>query len=295
MKAKKMFGGTIALVIIIVALIVLFSSIYIVAENEHACRVQFNKIVNVVSEAGLYFKIPFIETIRTFPKTIMVYDIPSSEVLTADQKNMTVDSYILWEIVDPLKFYQTWGSLSEAEIRLNAATYNELKTAMGRLPQNAIINQNDAASRNDIYETITKLVAEKTEIYGVNIIDVKVKRLDLPKANEEAVYTRMISDRNQIAEKYTADGQYEASLIRNNTDKEVNIIVSNANAEAAQIEAQGEAEYMRMLAEAYNTDDKKDFYEFQLALEALKASLRGDDKVVILGEDSRLGRLLINP
>ncbi|MCL2517051.1 MAG: protease modulator HflC [Oscillospiraceae bacterium] len=292
---KKMFSRTIVLVVVILALITFVSSIYIVAENEHACRVQFDKIVNVVSEAGLYFKIPFIEHIRTFPKTIMVYDIPSSEVLTADQKNMTVDSYVLWEIIDPLVFYQTWGSITEAENRLNVSTYNELKTAMGRLPQNAIINQEDAASRNDLYEAITKLVAEKNAIFGVNIIDVKVKRLDLPKANEEAVYTRMISDRNQIAEKYTADGQYEASLIRNNTDKEVNIIVSNATAEAAKIEAEGEAEYMRMLAEAYNTDDKKEFYEFQLALEALKASLRGDDKVVILGKDSRLGRLLINP
>ena len=122
--------------------------------------------------------------------------------------------------------------------------------------------------------------------------DVKIKRFDLPESNLNAVYNRMISERNQMAEKYTADGNYEASIIRNDVDKQVNIIVSNAQAEAAKLEAEGEAEYMRMLAEAYDTEDKKDFYEFTIALDALKRSLTGSEKTIILDADSALAKIL---
>ena len=123
--------------------------------------------------------------------------------------------------------------------------------------------------------------------------DVKIKRFDLPESNLNAVYNRMISERNQMAEKYTADGNYEASIIRNNVDKQVNILVSDAKAEAKKLEAEGEAEYMRLLAEAYDTKDKKDFYEFTLALEALKASLNGNEKTVILDANSELAQILM--
>jgi membrane protease subunit HflC len=129
--------------------------------------------------------------------------------------------------------------------------------------------------------------------YGIHVEDVKIKQFDLPDSNLTAVYSRMISERNQMAEKYTADGNYEASIIRNNVDKQVNIIISNANAEAAKLEAEGESEYMRLLAEAYDTDDKKSFYEFTLALDALKKSLTGTEKTVILDGNSELARILM--
>nr|MBQ4320341.1 protease modulator HflC [Clostridia bacterium] len=161
------------------------------------------------------------------------------------------------------------------------------------LYQNDIINEDDASERNDIYQGITTNVKELATTYGIDIIDVKIKRFDLPEDNEQAVYARMISERNQIAEKYTAEGALEASLIINDTDKEVNIIKSDAKAEAAALEAEGEAEYMKMLAEAYDTDDKKDFYEFKIALDALTSSLDGDEKVIILDGTSALGQLLI--
>ena len=126
-------------------------------------------------------------------------------------------------------------------------------------------------------------------------MDIKIKKLDLPADNEQAVYNRMISDRNQIAEKYTADGNKEASILRNEVDKQVNILISNAQAQAAKLEAEGESAYMQMLAEAYATEDKQDFYRFIMALDALKASLTGTEKTVILNADSELGRLLISP
>ena len=286
---KGIIIGVIALLLIIVAA----SSVYVVEENQYACTFRFSEIVNTENTAGLHFKIPFIDSVKYFSKATQLYDIPPSEVLTSDKQNMTVDCYILWSISDPQQFYRALGTTLEAEERLNAITYNALKTAMGTLAQADIINMNDGAERNEIYEGISTTVDAQAKTYGIHVEDVKIKQFDLPDSNLNAVYSRMISERNQMAEKYTAEGNYEASVIRNEVDKQVNIIVSNAQAEAAQLEAQGEAEYMQRLADAYDTDDKKEFYEFTLALDALKQSLSGEEKTVILDADSDLAKILM--
>ncbi len=282
-------------IVLVLAVVLLSTAMYTVKENEYACTVRFSKIIDTVDQPGLRFKVPFLDSVKTFPKAVMLYDIPPSEVLTSDKQNMTVDNYILWKVSDPKLFYQTLGSTVVAEERLNALTYNALKTVMGTLAQQDIINMDDGGERNEIYEGITKTVDSLAETYGIDVVDVKIKRFDLPESNENAVYTRMISERNQIAEKYTADGNYEASIIRNDVDKQVNILISNAKAQAAQLEAEGEAEYMRLLAEAYDTADKQDFYTFNLALDALKQTLTGEEKTVILDADSPLAQLLTNP
>ena len=279
--------------VLILIVLLAANSFFTVRENEYACTVRFSKIIKTTDTAGLHFKVPFIDSIKSFTKATQFYDIPPSEVLTSDKQNMTVDCYILWSIADPLKFYQTLGSTSVAEERLNALTYNELKTVMGTLAQADIINMEDGALRNNIYDGIATDVDALAAQYGIHVEDVKIKRFDLPESNLNAVYSRMISERNQMAEKYTADGNYEASIIRNDVDKQVNIIVSNAQAEAAKLEAEGEAEYMRLLAAAYDTDDKKNFYEFTLALDALKQSLTGSEKTVILDADSDLAKILM--
>ena len=289
---KKAIGITLA--VIVIALVIVGSSgVYTVRENEYACTVRFSKIINTTGDAGLHFKVPFIDSIKVFPKATMLYDISPSEVTTLDKQNMTVDSYVMWKINDPLKFYQSLGTVSAAEQRLDAITYNAFKNLMSKLAQSDIINEEDASARNDIYSTITANVAEATESYGISIVDVKIKRFDLPMSNENAVYGRMISERNQMAEKYTADGDYEAALIVNDVDKQVNIIISNAEAQAALLEAEGEATYMQMLNDAYNSEDKKDFYEFTLALDALKASLASGDSTVILSSESPLAQILL--
>ena len=289
---KKIKGSLIAMLVLFLAVIVISGSVYTVRENEYACVVRFSKIIETVDTAGLHFKMPFIDSVKSFSKAAMLYDIPPSEVLTSDKQNMTVDCYVIWRIEDPKKFYQTLGGKGVAEQRLDAITYNELKNVMGTLAQADIINMADGAERNQIYNGIAAAVDELAETYGIGVDDVKIKRFDLPESNLNAVYSRMISERNQMAEKYTADGNYEASIIRNDVDKQVNIIISNAKAQAAMLEAEGEAEYMRMLAEAYDTDDKKEFYEFTLALDALKKSLTGSEKTVILGADSALAKIL---
>ena len=284
-----------AIAIIVVLLIALLglNSLFTVREDEYACTVRFSKIISTTDEAGLHFKVPFLDSVKYFSKATQLYDIPPSEVLTSDKQNMTVDCYILWSISDPKLFYQTLGSTSVAEQRLDALTYNELKTVMGTLAQSDIINMEDGSKRNDIYGNIASDVNALAKTYGIHVEDVKIKQFDLPESNLNAVYGRMISERNQMAEKYTADGNYEASIIRNDVDKKVNIMVSDAQAEAAKREAEGEQEYMRLLAEAYDSKDKQDFYEFTLALDALKSSLNGSDKTVILDANSDLAKILM--
>ena len=283
---------------IIVALVLLLlvivgaNSVYTVQENQYACVVEFAKIVETTGDPGLHFKVPFIDSVKYFTKATQLYDIPPSEVLTSDKQNMTVDCYILWSISDPQQFYRALETTAKAEDRLDAITYSALKRAMGTLAQADIINMNDGAERNEIYESIATTVNQDAAVYGIRVEDVKIKQFDLPDSNLNAVYSRMISERNQMAEKYTANGNYEASIIINDVDKQVNIMVSDAQAESAKLEAEGEAEYMRLLAEAYNSQDKKDFYEFTLALDALKKSLTGTEKTIILDADSALAKIL---
>ena len=281
------------IIVLVLAALLAVNSMFTVRENQYACTVRFSKIIDTTDQAGLHFKVPFLDSVKYFTKATQFYDIPPSEVLTSDKQNMTVDCYILWSISDPKLFYQTLGSTTVAEQRLDALTYNELKTVMGTLAQADIINMNDGAERNQIYEGIAADVDSLAKTYGIHVEDVKIKQFDLPESNLNAVYSRMISERKQMAEKYTADGNYEASIIRNNVDKQVSIIVSNAEAEAAKLEAEGEAEYMRMLAAAYDSRDKQEFYEFNLALDALKQSLNGEEKTVILDGSSELAKILM--
>ena len=286
---KSVWIIVIALLLVIIAA----SSMYTVEENQYACIFRFSQIVSTTDAAGLHFKIPFIDRAEKFTKATQFYDIPPSEVLTSDKKSMTVDCYILWSIADPQQFYRSLGTVAKAEDRLDALTYNALTTTMSSLSQDDIINEEDGAERNQIYEGIAVEVDKQAAAYGIRVEDVKIKRFDLPDSNLNAVYARMISERNQMAEKFTAEGNLAASKTRNEVDRQVNIMISNAELAAAQRIAAGEAEYMRILAEAYNTQEKKDFYEFILALDALKASLNGDDKTIVLDEDSPLAQILM--
>jgi len=284
----------IAIVMLIIIGAVALSCLYTVAENQYACLVRFSKIIDVQDTAGLHFKLPFVDTVRYFPKTIMIYDIAPSEVLTKDKKSMTVDSYVLWKISDPLTFYKTLGTTNEAENRLDVTTYTAFKITLGAIDQQEIINQEEGAKRNQIYNDITNQVTQSINSYGIEVVDVKLKRLDLPADNEQAVYTRMISERNQMAASFTAEGNEEATKIRNEVDRTVNIMISDAQLEAERIIAEGEAEYMRILAQTYSSPEKQEFYNFIRALDALKISLSGGDKTVILGADSPLAKVINN-
>ncbi|NLL06852.1 MAG: protease modulator HflC [Clostridiaceae bacterium] len=277
-------------IVVFFLLITTLMSAYIVREDEYACINRFGKIIDIKSSAGLYFKVPFVDNKFVLPKKKILYDLKPSDVLTGDKKAMVVDNYVLWEISDPLKFYQSVSLISEAEKRLDAAVYNAVKNTMGTLEQASIINEN-LSGRGELDTVITSEVANQIKPYGIDIKDVRIKKLDLPVENEEYVYKRMISEREKIAEQYIAEGAYEAQKIKNEVDKQVTIMISEAKAKEQELLGEGEAEHIKILADAYS-GEKMEFYEFIRSLEALKASLKGD-KTLVLPIDSPLTKYLV--
>ena len=276
--------------LIILALVVVIGaagSFVVTEQNEYTIIRQFGKVVDIRDQAGISMKIPFIQEQQTLPKTVLLYDLPVSDVITKDKKTMVADSFVLWRIQDPQKFIQTLNSsVSNAESRLSTLVYNAMKNTISGMNQTQVISGRDGELAAAIKAGVTGL-----DQYGIELIAVETKRLDLPDDNKEAVYQRMISERSNIAAQYTAEGESEAQKIRSETDKEVDIMISQAKAQAEVLEAEGEAEYMRILSDAYSSSDKADFYNFVRSLDAAKASLTGKDNVLFLSPDSPLARI----
>lgn len=290
MEGKKKNGlvfGFIA-AIVVIAVVLIGSATFVVHQNEYVTVRRFGKIVSIVSEPGLHFKTPFIEDTQTISGKVIIYDIPASDVITKDKKSMITDTYVLWRVTDPLKYVQTLNALSNrAEERIEASVYNATKNAISSMSQDEVIEARG--------ETLTGIITTEAnsdmEGYGISIIQAQIKALDLPDDNKNAVYERMISERNNIAASYTAQGEAEAQKIHNETDKQVAIVKAKAQKDAAVLEAEGEAEYMKTLSEAYNTEEKAEFYNYMRGLDALKASLSGD-KTIILDKNSELAKIL---
>ncbi len=287
MKIKK--KGVILIIIAVAALVVLFASLYTVNYNDVVIVKQFGKIVKVESKPGLHFKVPFIQNTVAIYDGNRIYDIPQSDVITRDKKSMIADDYVIWTVVDVVKYYQTLGGVSaRAEERIDAAVYNATKNTISSMTQEDVIAARGIALTNLITEEANTDMAG----YGICILTAEIKALDLPEDNKEAVYERMISERANIAAGLTAEGEAKAQKIRNETDKEVTITLANAKKQAETLLAEGEAEYMRILSEAYNDPDKAEFYNFLRSLDALRESLKGEDKTIILDRDSELARIL---
>lgn len=276
------------IILCLAALIAGASSIVITQENEYSLVRQFGKVDHVVTQAGISFKIPFIQSVDKLPKQILLYDLPSSDVITSDKKTMICDSYILWKIADPLKFAQTLNSsISGAEGRLDVIVYNSTKNVISSTSQDDVIS----GRNGELSAAVIANIGNSLEQYGIELMAFEMKKLDLPGNNKAAVYERMISERDNIAATYTAEGSSEAQIIRNTTDKEVTVLLSEADKEAAILIAEGEAEYMRILSEAYNDPSKQEFYSFVRSLDALKISMQGGSKTVILSPDSPIAQI----
>ena len=286
-KTLKKVTGTIAGLAVI---IVLLGSVVVTNENEYKLIRQFGRVERIIDTAGVTLKLPFIQTADTLPKQIILYDLAASDVITMDKKTMLSDSYVLWRITDPLKFAQTLNSsVANAEGRIDTVVYNSVKNVISSMSQNEVISGRDGELSQAIMTNVGDSMAE----YGIQLLAVETKRLDLPADNKAAVYERMISERDKIAATYTAEGQAEAQKIRNTTDREIAISISDAKAQAAAITADGEAEYMRIMAEAYRDPQKADFYSYTRSLEAARASLKGDSNTLILPADSPIARIFM--
>ncbi len=279
----------ILLIVLAVALLIGASNCFVVTqENEYTIIRQFGKVVDIRDTAGVSFKLPIIQSQQTLPNTVLLYDLPVSDVITKDKKTMVADSFVLWRISDPQKFIQTLNSsVSNAESRLSTLVYNSMKNTISGMNQTEVISGRDGELASAIKDGVGGGLGQ----YGIELIAVETKHLDLPDDNKDAVYQRMISERNNIAAQYTAEGESEAQMIRSETDKEVEIMLSQAKAKAEALEAEGEAEYMRILSDAYSDPDKAEFYNFVRSLDAAKASLTGDGNVLFLSKDSPLAQI----
>ena len=285
---KKKVTGTIITIIIIAALIILGNSLYTVHQKEYVAVRQFGKIVKVESQPGLNMITPFVQTTQRISAATKIYDIPASDVITKDKKSMITDTYVLWKVIDPVKYIQTLNALdARAQERIEAAVYNATKTAISSMTQDEVIE-----SRGEI---LTNLITDDANSdmsgYGIEIVKAEIKALDLPADNREAVYERMISERNNIAASYQAEGAAEAQKIKNETDKKVAILKADAEKSAAKLAGEGEAEYMKTLSEAYNTPEKSEFYNYVRSLDAFKESLGNGEKTIILDKNSELARM----
>lgn len=284
----KVIKRTILIIILLAALMIGASSIVVTNENQYSIVRQFGKIDHVVDTAGVSFKIPFIQTVDTLPKQTLLYDLSPSDVITSDKKTMICDSYILWHITDPQKFAQTLNSsITNAENRLDTIVYNSTKNVISSSTQEEVISGRDGK----LSAAIIANIGSTLDQYGIELLSFETKQLDLPSDNKAAVYERMISERDNIAATYTAEGNSEAQKIRNTTDKEVTVTLSEAEKNAEILIAEGEAEYMRILSEAYADESKQDFYTFVRSLDALKASMKGNNKTVILSPDSPIAQI----
>ena len=277
-------------IVVLIALFLGFNSTYSLKENEYGIKLQFNKMVAIDDQAGLYYKIPFMQNVRKVPKSIQLYDIRPSDVMTSDKKSMIADMYILWRVSNPTVYYQTLNAnVNNAKDRTGITVYNSVKSVISSMTQDEIIE----ARGEKLTQTITADANPDIQKYGIEIVQAQLKSLDLPDDNKQAVYERMISERNNIAASYTAEGESKAKKIQNETDKQVAILKAQAEKKSAKLKAEGEAKYMETLQQAYNDKDKADFYNYIRSLDALKVSLSGKgEKKLMLGRDSELAKIL---
>lgn len=278
----------IPVVILAILFIIGDASMVITYPNEFTIIKQFGKIVDIREEAGLSFKVPIIQKDEKIENEILLYDLAVSDVMTKDKKSMIADCFALWKISDPQKYTQTLSAQkSNAEFRIDTIVYNSLKNVISSMSQEEVISGRDG----ELTAAIMANIGDTLEQYGIELLAVETKSLDLPDENKDAVYERMISERNNIAATYKAEGEEEAKEISNNTNAEIIVMQSEADAQAEEIIAGGEAEYMRILSEAYNDPDKAEFYLFLRALDAAKITMAGNNKTLIIDETSPIAQI----
>lgn len=276
--------AVISVIVVVVVVLVLYNLVtYTVDETQQAVVVQLGEIVEVRREPGLYFKTPFLQDVIYLEDRILSYDIQPREVITSDKKRVTIDNYALWRISDAKQFVETMGgSLVRAQSRLDDVVYSNLRDVLAKQTLEDIIKREQMTE-------VTRLTQEQVRQFGMEIIDVRIKRADLPAATAEAVYNRMISERQQIAARYRAEGDQEAQRIRSQAEREKEIILAEARKRAQELMGEGDAQALEIYANAYNRDIA--FYRFWRTLESYKTTLREGDTVV-LSTDSEYLRFL---
>ncbi len=272
MKPIKLF-------LLVAVVLVLYGSLFTVNMTQNAIVLQFQEYKKTVAEPGLYFKIPFFQEVRYFTKMLLVLDAPPADIITKDKKTMLIDNYTMWRIKDPLLFLQTLRTEPAGESRLDDIVKSELRVELGTHNLIDVVTK----TREEIMEKVTTEANLKSVQYGIEVLDVRIKRADLPGDNAQKVFGRMRSERERIAKKYRSEGAEEATKIRAETDKEKVILVAEAYKKEQEIRGNGDARATKIYADAFNRD--REFYAFMRSMEAYKNSLK-TDTTVILSEKS---------
>lgn len=273
---------------IVLVAIAAYTSLYTVTEMERAVVIRLGRPVGEpIETSGLKFKLPFVDKVEYFDKRLLEYDSEPKELITKDKKNIVIDNYARWKIVDPLLFLQAVQDERGAQARLDDIIYSEVRERLGQYTLLEIIS----LKRDEIMEIVTRESGEKVKKLGIEIMDVRIKRADLPKQNEENVYKRMEAERHQQAKKYRAEGQEKSLEIISQAEKEKTIILAEAYEQSETIKGEGDAEALRIYADAYNRDPE--FYKFTRTLSAYDEIFRGRGQTkIILSTDSELLKYL---
>lgn len=290
MPYRKWVKTGLFILLLILISFLLLANIFIVKEGEYKIVRQFGEVKRVIDKPGIHFKIPFIQTVTILPKYQMTLDVKESEINTKDKKRMIIDNYAVWKIVNPEDLITNARTVESAEARMEEFIYSVIRSELGRLNYDEIIND-EKSSRGSLNDRVTEQVNEllKNDKYGVEVIDVRIKRTDLPSENEKSVYTRMISERESTAQDYLSQGDAEKNKIMAETDRQVQEMLSKAKADAEEIRAEGEGEAAKIYNEAFSKDPE--FFGLFRTLESYKQTI-DDETVIILPSDSPYARLL---
>ena len=280
--------GTVLIILIVAILFLANLSLFIVDETKQAIVLQFGKPIRAIKEPGLNWKLPFIQNVVFFEDRLLVYDAAPTEIITKDKKTLIVDNYARWKIIDPLKFLQTVRDLNGAQARLDDIIYSELRVDLGLFDMSEIVSER----REGIMKRVTEISNEKANTYGIEIVDVRIKRVDLPPENEKFIFDRMRAERERIAKQYRAEGQEESAKIIAETEREKTVILAEAYKTAQTLKGEGEAESVKIYAESFNQDPE--FYKFYRTLEAYRNTFK-DKTTVLLSTDSEFLKYLSKP
>lgn len=271
---------TLIYILVIFIVFISFNALFTMNERQQGLVLQFGDPKRVVKTSGLHFKLPLIQNVVRYDKRILEYDLPIEEVIAVDKKRMLIDSFTRFKIVDPLEFYKTVGSETNVRNRINSNVISSLRRVVGRVTLDELLSE----ERSNIMERIKIEVNNEASRFGIEVVDVRIRRADLPEANSQAIFERMISERVREAKEFRAKGSEIAQKIKAEADKEKTVILAEATRESEILRGQGESKAIEIYADAFERDS--DFYSFYRSMQAYGNVLGEDGTTMILSPDS---------
>ena len=284
----NLMGGIIA-ALIVVALIIAYGSVFTVYQTRQALVVRLGQPVRVVTEPGLHFKIPLVDSVINIDKRILDLENPAQEVIASDQKRLVVDAFARYSIRQPLRFYQTVGTVDGANLQLSILLNSALRRVLGESTLTQVVRD----QREHLMARVREQLDNEAQAYGISVVDVRIRRADLPEQNSQAVYQRMQTERQQEAAQIRAQGTQRAQEIRAKADRDVTVLIADAQSKGEQTRGEGDAERNRIFADAFGRDP--DFFSFYRSMQAYEAGLKSNDTRMLLKPDSEFFRYFVDP